>query len=101
RRAAELEGVRARAAEDRAALLRDPHDLRAAERHDGALDDALPAPSESDELEVVQLAAREHERADDRVEPRAVAPAGEYADLHRVHHAASGRDTPSGVARSS
>ena len=78
----ESKGLVRRGAEDRAALLGDAHDLRAAERHDVALDDALPAVAEADELHVVVLDALEHRAADDRVEAGAVAAARQDADLH-------------------
>src|SRR5690606_7794666 len=81
--AAVLEGVGARGAEDRAALLRDAHDLRAPEGIHVGLDEALPAVLDADELDVVVLGQTlEHGPADDRVEPGTVATAGEDSDLH-------------------
>jgi hypothetical protein len=79
-----LEGVGARGAEDRAALLADADDVAALQGDDVALHDAAPSIAEPDELLVVDLDALEHGGPDDRVQARAVAATREDADLAHV-----------------
>ena len=79
-----LVGVRAAGAEDRAAHLRQALHLVPGQREEVAVDDTPPAVADADELEVVRGGALEHDAADDRVEPGAVAAARQDADLHAV-----------------
>ena len=60
-----------------------PRVVATRERHRLALDHAAPAVAEPDDLVAVLALALAHDGADHRVEPRAVAPAGQHADAHR------------------
>src|SRR4029453_2561844 len=78
----DLERVGPRGAEDGAAARQDAADLRDAERLREALQRALPAVAESDELVTVSGDALADHRPDHRVETGAVAATGEHADTH-------------------
>ncbi len=69
------------------------------ERHRLALEQAPPAPAQADVVVAVVARARPHGGADDRVQPGAVAAAGEHSDAHRAtlaiprrRQGAAGRD---------
>jgi len=80
-----LEHVRARGAQDRAAAVQDADCRLDAEFRRVVLERAAPAVAEADELVAVALRALAHRSADDRVQARAVASAGEHAYLHDRH----------------
>ena len=80
--ALELVRVRARRADDRAALGQDPRDLVAAERLQVAVDHPAPAVQDADRL-VAVLPEPPADGPDHRVQPGAVAAACEHADPHR------------------
>ena len=97
--AVELVRVRARGAEDRAAARQQARDLAAAERLEDPVDEPAPALAHADHL----VPARERpprDRADDRVQPGAVAAAGEDSDLHAaiLRGAEGGNRTHTGLA---
>ena len=77
-----LDGVGARGAEDRAAARQDAAHCGDVERHGEAIEWALPAIAESDELVAVLLGALADDRADDGIETGAVAATGEDSDSH-------------------
>jgi hypothetical protein len=78
---AALVRVRARGAEDRAAAVQDARRRQRGELHRRALQHAGPSVAEAEQL-VPALDPRAHDAADDRVEPRAVAPTGQHPDSH-------------------
>jgi hypothetical protein len=71
--------VSSRGAEDRAAALQDAADRVAVERPHRALEQAVPAVEDPDDLVPVSLRPRHH-RADHRVQAGAVAARGQDAD---------------------
>src|SRR5205814_4983477 len=78
----DLVRVRPRRADDRAAARQDPGDLARPERLQHSVDEPAPAvPDAEDVVAARERAARN--RADDGVEARAVAAAGEDPDVHR------------------
>ena len=79
-----LVGVRATGAEDRAPDLGQALDLVTREREEVGVHDAPPAVTDADELKIVSGGALEHDAADDGVQARAVAAAGQDSDLHAV-----------------
>src|SRR6266545_1926992 len=76
-----LERVRPRGAEDGPAEVEDARDRLLVEPEVIAVHEAAPPVPDADELEAVLLAPADH-RADDRVQARAVAAAGQDRDLH-------------------
>src|SRR5256885_2163376 len=84
------------AAEDGAADVQDAGDALAGEGLGGVLDQALPAVEDAHALQLVRLGATHH-RADHRVEPGAVAAAGEDSDLHSRAPGRSGANLGKGV----
>ena len=89
--AVDLHRVRAARAEDRPATRQDAADLRDAELGGQALERALPAVAEAEELVAVLLDALADDAADDGVEAGAVAAAREDSDAHVDHHALSAK----------
>ena len=83
RAAVDLVRVGPRGAEDRAAAGQDAAHLLDAQRAGVAVERTAPAVPEADELVPVRRDALAHDRPDDRVQPGAVAAAGEHADPHR------------------
>ena len=77
--ALDLVRVRPRRAEDRPAARQDPGDLAPAERLDDPVDEPAPPFAHRRDLPAAVERAPRH-RADDRVQPRAVAAAGEDPD---------------------
>ena len=90
--AVDLDRVGPRRAEDRAAARQDAADGSDVERHREALERALPAVAEPDELVPVLLHALAHDGPDDGVEPGAVAAAGQDSDAHARSSMSCGRD---------
>ena len=88
----ELVRVRPRRAEDRAAARQDPRDRAVVERLELALDEPAPALADADHLVAAVERAPRH-RADDRVQTRAVASAGEECNslAHSLTSATRGR----------
>src|SRR5207237_6698878 len=82
----ELERVGTAGADDRPAARQDPRDLRGAEVLEDRLDEAAPAFAHADRLPAVRVGPAD-DGADDRIEPRAVAAAGE--DAEAVRHGVS------------
>ena len=80
--ALDLERVRPRRAEDRAAAVQDAARGLVGELDRLVLEHARPAVAEADELVVVLVDALADDAADDRVESGAVSAAGEDADAH-------------------
>ncbi len=78
-----LERVRTRGPEDRAAAGRSPRVDASVSAHRLALDEPAPAVPVADDLVPVVPFTLAHDRADHRVEPRAVTATGEHADPHR------------------
>ena len=81
--------VRARAAEDRPAAREDP--ARGLDRQVVAdvVEHPAPTVAKPDELGSVRVDALAHRRADDGVQPRAVASAGQQPDPHAAHPSAT------------
>ncbi len=79
-----LQRVRSRGAEDGAPAREDPADLRDAERPAVPLQRPPPSVPVADELVPVLPHPLANDRADHRVQPRTVAPAGKYPDPHRL-----------------
>ena len=77
-----LQRVRTGRAEDRPAAVDQPARARDRELHRLVVDDASPAVAEPDDLVAVDPFALAHDGADDRVEPRTIAAAGEHSDPH-------------------
>src|SRR5947209_15351273 len=93
--AVDLVRISTRGAEDRPAAGQDPRDLARPERHEDALDEPAPALAHAERVPP----ARERpaaDRADDRVQPRAVPAAGEDPDPHRNVILWSGGDAEGG-----
>ena len=82
--ALDLERVGARGAEDGAAARQDAAHLRDAELAGRALERALPAVAEADELVAVLLDALADHGPDDGVQAGAVAAPGEHSDAHAI-----------------
>ena len=78
----DLDGVRARGAQDGAAARQDAAHRGDVERHGDALERALPSVAESDEFVAVLLGALADDGADDGIETGAVAATGEDSDSH-------------------
>ena len=91
----DLVRVRARRAEDRPAPGQDPRDLAPAERLDDPVDEPAPALPHGGDLPAAVERPPRH-RADDRVQPRAVAAAGEDSE---PRHSASLRRVRVGLAK--
>ena len=79
------ERVGPRGAEDRAAAGQDAAHLGHPERPAVALERAAPAVAVADELVPAVFDALADDRPDHRVQPGAIAAAGEHADPHRRH----------------
>ena len=79
-----LERVGPRRAEDRAAARQDAAHRGDVERHRVRLERPAPAVAEPDELEPVFLDPLAHHRADDGVQPGAVATTGQHSHSHRA-----------------
>ena len=90
--ALDLDRVGAARAEDRAAARQDAAHLRDAERRGDALERALPAVAEADELVAVLLHALADDGTDDGVETGAVAAAGQHSDAHGSPHGVGNRE---------
>ena len=80
--AVDLDRVRAARAQDRPAAGQDAADLGDAQLRGEALERALPAVAEADELVAVLRHALADDGADDSVETGAVAATGEHSDAH-------------------
>jgi len=78
-----LIGVRPRGAEYRSAARKDPGDLFQVQLLDLRLEDPAPAVPKTENGAAVGLQGAMDDRADDRVQAGAVAPAGQHADPHR------------------
>ena len=95
--ALELVRVRARRAEDRAAAREDSGDVAAAERLDDPFDQPAPALAHAEHLPpTAERASRD--RADDRIQPGAVASAREHPDSLR-HHVSLGATKDAATSR--
>ena len=92
-----LQRVGPRGAEDRAAARQDAPHLGDAERPPVALQRSPPAVAVADELVAVLGDALADDRPDHRVQPRAVAAAGEHAESHAAKIPAAA--VPSPVSR--
>jgi hypothetical protein len=79
-----LERVRARGAEDRPAARQDPARRLDRQLVVGALERAAPAVAEADDRVAVVVDPLAHDRADRRVQPRAVAAACQHSNSHRA-----------------
>jgi hypothetical protein len=79
--ALDLVGVRARRLQDRPAARQEPRDVDRPEVPELALDQATPAVQDADDL-VTSVEGAPGHRPDDRVQPGAVASAGEDPDPH-------------------
>ncbi len=82
--AVDLERVGPRGPQDRAATRQDPAHLGHPELHGDALERAAPSVTEADEVVVVVLDPLADHRPDHRVQPRAVASAGQHSHAHRA-----------------
>ncbi len=78
----DLERIRAARADDRPAAGQDPRDLPRPELLEQRLDQSAPALAHGDDVPAGRVGPP-HDCADDRVEPGAVAPAGENANALR------------------
>src|SRR5262249_57703156 len=73
--------IRAGGAEDRPTARQEARDLARTERLEGAVDEAAPPGTDADDVVPAKLRAPRN-GPDDRVQPRAVASAGEDPDSH-------------------
>src|SRR5262249_56557972 len=89
--ALDLERIRPRGADDRAAAREDPGDLAGPERLEASVDEPGPALADADHLVAARLRAT-RDRADDRVQPRGVPAAGQHA--YALGHATIVRVAP-------
>src|SRR5690349_4008622 len=81
--AVDLVRVRPRRAEDRPAAREQPRDLARAERLEHAIDEPAPSGADPDDVVPANLRAP-RDSPDDRVQPRAIASAGEDPYSHAV-----------------